>query len=63
MPLVLKYVPVPVSGYIVPLVNPCLEWHDEQGMLPFACEYCLMACAGLNMIDVWNETTRPRTAV
>jgi len=23
----------------------------------------LMACAGLNMIDVWNEKARPRTAV
>jgi len=23
----------------------------------------LMACAGLNMIEVWNEKARPRTAV
>ena len=63
MPLVLKYDPVPVSGYIVPLDKPVLEWHEEQAMLPFAFEYCLMACAGLSMIDVWNEKARATTAV
>ena len=59
----MKYDPVPVNGYIVPLDNPVLEWHDEQAMLPLSFEYFLMACAGFNMIDVWNEKARATTTV